>query len=153
MSQVVYNSEKTEKKKVIFSNDTGASVTLRSGYAVCYDYALATIAQAYTVKKPATANLKWFAGAICEEYDGVVVTNGSTAKIEIYIPTQYGQVIPVWITEDHSANIAKLEPTNGSFALTEGTTNKVALTVQLVNRSSTNGTCLSRLYGLSDPLA
>lgn len=153
MSQTTYNSEKVAKKKVIFNNGTGAEVTLRGGYAVCYDYDATTIAQAYTVEQPATANLSYFAGVITEEYDGRVVANGDTLQIEIYIPTKYGQIVPVWITEDHSANTALLEPTDGSFALTEGTTNKVARTVQLVDRSGTSGTALARLYGLSDPLA
>jgi len=153
MSQTTYNSEKVAKKKVRYSNDTGSPVTIRGGYAVCYDYSLATIAQAYTVKKPATDNLLWFAGIVTEEYDGKVVANGETLQIEIYIPTKYGQVVPVWITEDHSANIALLEITDGSFALTEGISRKVAKSVQLVNRNTTNGTCLAHLYGLSDPLA
>lgn len=153
MSQTVYNSEKIAKKKVIFNNNTGASVTLRGGYAVCYDYDAETIAQAYTVERPSTNALLYFAGVITEEYDGKIVANGDTLQIEIYIPTKYGQIVPVWSTEDHSANTALLEPTNGSFALTEGTTTKVARTVQLANRSSTNGTLLARLYGVSDPLA
>lgn len=153
MSQITYQSEKVAKKKVLFSNGTGASVTLRGGYALCYDQSLNTIAQSYTVVRPATANLAFFAGILTEEYDGVIVANGATRNVEIYIPTKYGQVVPVWITEDHSANIALLEPTDASFALTEGTTNKVAKSVQLVNRGTTNGTALSRLFGLSDPLA
>lgn len=153
MSQVTYQNEKTAKKKVLFYNGTGAEVTLRGGYAVCYDYDATDITQAYTVEQPATANLMWFAGVVTEEYDGVVVANGASRQIEIYIPTKYGQIVPVWSTEDHSANIALMEHTDGSFALTEGTTNKVAKTVQLANRGTTNGTLLARLYGLSDPLA
>lgn len=153
MSQTTYNSEKVAKKKVLFNNNTGAEVTLRGGYGVCYDYDATTIAQAYTVERPATNALKYFAGSICEEYDGKIVANGATLQIEIYVPTKYGQIVPVWISEDHSANTALLEVTDGSFAFTEGTTNKVARTVQLVNRGTTNGTCLARLYGLSDPLA
>ena len=153
MSQVTYKSEKVAKKKVQLYNDTGAAITIRGGYAVCYDYSQSDITQAYRVVQPATANLAWFAGAVTEEYDGRVVADGATINVEIYIPTKYGQVVPVWITEDHSANIALLEPTNGSFAFTEGTTTKVAKTVQLVNRGTTNGTALARLYGISDPLA
>lgn len=153
MSQTVYDSEKVAKKKVKFYNGTGASVTLRGGYAVCYDYDASTIAQAYTVERPSTNALKYFAGVITEEYDGKIVANGDTLQVEIYIPTKYGQIVNVWITEDHSANTALLEPTNGSFALTEGTTNKVARTVGLDNRGTTNGVTLARLYGLSDPLA
>lgn len=149
MSQVTYNSEKLEKKKVIFSNGTGAEVTLRGGYALCYDHSLYTIAQSYTVVRPATNNLRYLAGAVTEQYDGTVVANGGTAKIEIYVPTKWGQIVPLWITEDHSANEANLQISDSSFAFTEGSTTPCARTVQQVNRSSTNGTCLSRLFGVS----
>lgn len=153
MSQITYQSEKTAKKKVQLYNDTGVSLTLRGGYAVCYDYSQSDKTQAYRVVKPETNNLLWFAGVITEEYDGKVVAAGMTINVEIYIPTKYGQVVPVWIDEDHSANIALLEVVTGSWALDEGTATKVAKSVQLVNRNTTNGTCLARLYGLSDPLA
>jgi len=153
MSQISYKSEKLAKKKVLLYNDTGAAITIRGGYAVCYAYDATDISQAYLVERPATANLLWYAGQITEEYDGMGVADGAYRSVEIYIPTKYGQVVPVWITEDHSANTALLEPTDGSWALTEGTTTKVARTVQLVNRGTTNGTALARLYGISDPLA
>lgn len=153
MSQVTYKSEKTAKKKVIFTNNTGASVTLRGGYALCYDHSETDITQAYDVVRPATANLKYFAGVICEEYDDRVVANGATLQLEIYIPTKYGQIVPVWSNEDHSANTAVLEITDGSFVLIEGATNPVCRTVETENRGTTNGTLLARLYGLSDPLA
>lgn len=153
MSQVTYNSEKVAKKKVRFTNDTGASVTLRVGYALCYDHAEVTIAQAYDVVRPATLNLKYFAGFLCEEYDGIVVADGAVVSVEIYIPTKYGQVVPVWSTEDHSANTALLEIVDASFIAVEGTTNKVCRTVQLAKRDVTNGVLLARVYGLSDPLA
>jgi hypothetical protein len=152
-NQITYKSEKVAKKKVVFTNNTGASVTLRGGWAMCYDSTETDLAQAYDVIRPATANLSYFAGVVTEEYDGRTVANGATSNIEIYIPTKYGQVVPVFSSENHSANIALLEPVNGSFIMTEGTTNKVCKTVQLADRSSTNGTLLARLYGLSDPLA
>ena len=154
MSQISYKSEKLAKKKVNFYNDTGAAVTLRGGYALCYAYDATDISQSYMVERPATNNLLWFAGIVCEGHDGVVVAAGATRAIEIYIPTKYGQIISVWITEDHSANIAILEISDGSFALTEGATAaRVAKSVQLVKRDVTNGTCLARLYGIPDPLA
>jgi hypothetical protein len=153
MSQISYKSEKVAKKKVLLYNDTGAAITIRGGHAVCYAYDATDISQSYLVERPATANLLWFAGVITEEYDGFAVASEAYRAVEIYIPTKYGQVVPVFISEDHSANIALLEHTDGSFILTEGTTQKVAKTVQKVNRSTTNGTCLARLYGLSDPLA
>jgi len=153
MSQVTYLSEKTAKKKVIYYNNTGSSVTLQGGYAMCYDHAQTDKTQAYRVVQPATDNFMYFAGAVCSEYAGLVVANGGTAQIEIYIPTKYGQVVPLWSSEDHSSDTALLEITDGSFVFLEGTTNKVARTVQLANRSTTNGTLLARLYGLSDPLA
>ena len=154
MSQISYQSEKVAKKKVLLYNNTGADLVIRGGYAVCYDYDETDITQAYQVTQPETANLLWFAGVITEEYDGMGIANGASRAIEIYIPTKYGQVVPVWITEDHSANIAILEITDGSWALTEGATAaRVAKSVQLVNRNTTNGTCLARLHGIPDPLA
>lgn len=151
--QITYQSEKYAKKKVVFSNGTGADVTLRKGYAVCYDGSLGTAAECYTVIRPATDYLRYFAGLITAEYDGKVVANGAKLNIDICIPTQWGQVVEAWITEDHSGDRANLEITNGSFALTEGATTKVARTVQLVNRNTTNGTCRVRLYGVSHAVA
>ena len=153
MSQVVYKSEKLAKKKVLFYNDTGASVTLYGGYAVCYKHDETDITQAYTVVRPATANFKYFAGVIAVEWAGFVVADSVTIQIEILIPTKYGQIVEIWSNEDHSVNTALLEITNDSFVLVEGTTNKVCRTVQLAKRDVTNGTLLARLYGLSDPLA
>lgn len=153
MSQISYKSEKLAKKKVLLYNDTGNELTIRGGYAVCYDYSQTDLTQSYRVVKPETNNLLWYAGHITEEYDGFVVVAGASRAVEIYIPTKYGQVVPVWIDADHSANIALLEVVTGSWALVEGTTTKVAKSVQLVDRNTINGTCLARLYGLSDPLA
>lgn len=154
MSQVTYQGEKVAKKKVLFTNDTGASVTLRGGYALCYDDTETDISQAYDVIRPATSNLLYFAGVITEEYDGVVVADGASRQVEIYVPTKWGQVVPVWSTEDHSLNTALLEVLDGQFELTEGaTTGKVCRTVQLANRSGTNGTLLAKLYGIHEPLA
>ncbi len=152
-NQITYNSEKIAKKKVVFTNDTGSSLVLRGGYALCYDHSQTTIAQAYKVLRPATANLQYFAGVVTEEYDGKVVANGATLNIEIYIPTKYGQVVPVWISEDHSANVALLDITDGTFVLLEGSTVTVAKTVGEDNRGTTNGVTLARLYGISDPVA
>jgi len=152
MSQVTYLSEKTAKKRVEFYNGTGASVTLQGGYALCYDHSQTDKTQAYRVVQPATLNLKYFAGVVCAEEAGKVVADGDTIVIDIYIPTKYGQVVPVWNTEDHSANTAVLEITDGAFELLEGATNPVCRTVALTDRT-TPGTILSRLYGLSDPLA
>jgi len=153
MSQITYLSEKTAKKRVQFYNNTGASVTLQSGYALCYDHAQTDKTQAYRVVRPATLNLKYFAGVVCPEESGKVVASGAYANVDIYIPTKYGQVVEIWSSEDHSANTAVLEITDATFVLLEGATNAVARTVQLANRSGTNGTLLARLYGLSDPLA
>lgn len=153
MSQVTYNSEKIAKKKVVFYNDTGGSVTLRGGYALSYDYSQTDLTQAYRVVRPASANFLWFAGALTEEYDSKVVANGATLNVEIYVPTKYGQVVPVWITENHSANMALLEITDDSFAFTEGSSQKVVRTVGRDDRGTINGVTLARLYGLTDPLA
>lgn len=154
MSQISYNNEKVAKKKVLLYNNTGSELVIRGGYAVCYDHSQTDLTQAYRVVKPETNNLLWFAGVIIEECDGFKVAAGASRAVTIYIPTKYGQIVPVWINEDHSANIALLELVTDSWALTEGATAaKVARSVQLVNRSVINGTCLARLYGHSDPLA
>lgn len=152
MSQVTYLSEKTAKKKVLYYNDTGGSVTLQGGYAMCYDYTQVDKTQAYRVVRPATLAFKYFAGVVCPEYAGTVVADGKTVQIEIYIPTKYGQVVPVWNNENLSGAVALLEITNDSFILVEGATTKVCRTVQKVDRT-TPGIALARLYGLSDPLA
>ena len=151
MSQISYQSEKVAKKKVLLYNDTGADVVIRGGYAVCYEYSDTDITQAYKVIRPETSSLKYFAGVITEEYDGMSIADGASKAIEIYIPTKYGQVVPVWVTGDVSA-VQLLEITTGSWALAIGGTTKVCRTVQSVNRT-TPGIALARLYGISDPLA
>ena len=152
MSQITYLSEKIAKKRVQFYNGTGASVTLMGGWALCYDHAQTDLTQAYRVVRPATLNLKYFAGIIVPEEAGKVVADGATIMIDIYIPTKYGQCVDVWSSENHSANTAVLEIVDASFIPVEGATNPICRTVELTDRT-TPGVILSRLYGLSDPLA
>jgi hypothetical protein len=140
-------------KRVRFYNGTGSAVTLKNGYAVCYDISETDITIATKVVQPATANLKQFAGIIVNLHQPQSVADTKYVTIDIAIPAPHGPVVPVWISEDHSANSALLEVTDGTFVLLEGATTKVALSVQLVNRSVTNGTCLAKLHGVSDPLA
>jgi len=155
MSQVTYNkeSEKIEKKKVEFYNGTGAEVTLRTGYAFCYDHDYGTasdaeVGRAWRVEQPATANLAYFAGVLAPGYDGETVADGSTKVVEIHVPNTRGQVIKVWTDQNCTINSTVLAPSDGSFALGAASDGyDVAKVTQTVNRSGTNGTVLARLFG------
>ena len=164
MSQVLYNHEKTYKKHVFY---TGTD-TLRVGYALCYDADAVRSAgssdavtagsksaktaadfydeRAIRVEKPTVDNIKHFAGAVVEEYDG---TEGP-AFIEIYVPMSCGQKVDVWTEENCTIDTTLLSVKQGSYAfgaVDEGAV--VARALQTKDRSSPNGTVQALLFSLS----
>jgi len=153
--------EHVSKKQVSFYNDTGAEVTLRGGYAVCYDqdYGDATavdFTRASRVLKPATANLGHFAGVISEEWDGTVVANGKQHNIEINDPVKGGQKVSAWTDQSVELDVTILYVEDGNFSLTDkpgiadGEKYAVARALQTVDRSTDNGTTLVLLVGLEN---
>jgi len=151
--------ETPPKKAVDFYNGTGAEVLLRGGYAVCYDQDYGTASavdytRAHRVLKPATANLKHFAGVLAPEMDGLVVPNGKSQKVEILEASAPGALCEVWTDQSVTLDTTRLYVENGSFALTnkpDSPNNEskcVAVAMQTVDRSSNNGVCQAKLVGL-----
>ncbi len=165
MSIVLKENEKLDKKKVFY---TGTD-TLGSGYNLCYDadatrsaetdqgaltgaYLSAKTAadeysgRAWRVEKPSTSNLENYAGAVVEEYAGVV----GPAAIEIYVPKARGQKVLVYTEENCTIDSTVLTLKAGSYAaggVNEGPI--IAKAMQTIDRSSTNATVQALLIGLS----
>ncbi len=157
MSQVTYNSEKTEKKAVRY---TGTD-TLREGYLLCYeaDFAGADATEGITgdatvrnplrairVEKPAADNIENFAGVVGPGFDGKV----GPVNIDILIPTARGQKVNIWSEESTTINATILSLKVGSYAAgssSEGS--RIGKALQTVDRSSTNGVVYSMLEVLA----
>ena len=95
------------------------------------------------VEKPATANLQWFAGVVVGNSSGIT----GPCAVDIYIPN--GACIPVYTNK--SCTIGQsLGITNASYVLQavtgDGTPIPCARVEETVDRSSTNGIALARLY-------
>jgi hypothetical protein len=162
MSQVMRKGEKTAKKKVYF---TGTD-TLYAGYHLCYDAdavraaetnvaitaandsaktaANEYIERANRVEKPSTTNLRHYAGAVVEEYDGKV----GPCSIEIYVPVSRGQKVMIRTEESCTIDQTVLSLKAGSYdAGGEGEGPAIALACQTVDRSSTSGLVQALLVG------
>ena len=147
-SQVQYKSEKISKKKVYFEGTD----TLQEGYALCYNRdsgtaATATIARAYLVEKPATANLKYFAGVVSSESAGVTGPQWVTIIESRGAPT----VTNVFTDQSCTLGTTKLAVKNGDYALgaAGSATVNVALALQTVDRSGTDGLVQAQIEDVS----
>jgi hypothetical protein len=115
-------------KTVYFYNDTGASVTIREGYAFCYDLddtnapavPGATVDRRNTrgnrVLRPATATLAAFAGVATQSQAGLVVPASTGAFVEINVPVPGGVAIG-WTKVSMTKGTTTLNVTNGTFEL------------------------------------
>lgn len=154
------------KKRVVF-RPASSTDTLKTGYALCYNYdlvedwqentqtapdgpdAVASYAEGnqefnarfLTVEKPLGKNIDHFAGWVCEESDGA----GDGEFINIYVPVE-GAVIPVYtdLSVANSATVLAVNP--GSYAMGNpvyggSTTSSVmqGIALETINRSSVNG--------------
>lgn len=155
MSQIVYENEKIQRKKVFY---TGTD-TLRRGYSLCYDADFAGSGttpgktgdatvfnqlRAWRVEKPAVGNLQHYAGVVAEGFDGVT----GPASIEIVVPTRRGQKVDIWTEEDCTIDSTMLGLKAGSYAAgsaSEG--HAIAKALQTVDRSTTDGVVQAVLYG------
>jgi hypothetical protein len=142
-------SEKVAKKRVKFTGDDA----LKIGYAVCYNRDSTTgnsagaedLYRAWEVEKPATANLKDFAGLVANDYSAV--TGGQ--MIEIIEPRRAGTVCRGYAGVACTLGTTKLAIQNATYTLeAAGSSNvTVALANQTVDRSSTEGICQVILTG------
>jgi len=149
-SQVTYKNEKLATKMVRY---TGTD-TLGEGYALCYDRDTGTAgasdeARAYQAEKPATANLKFFAGVVHPTSAGKT----GPCWVKIIIPESRGVVCNVHADQDCTQLTTKLAVKDNSYALGaagSGTVN-VATAVQTVDRSSSAGSVQAILEGVGGP--
>jgi hypothetical protein len=165
MSIVTRQHEKMDKKKVYYTG----SDTLQAGYHLCYDadairsaeesygkitgaeLSAKTAADEYNerasrVEKPSATNLQHYAGALVEEYAGVV----GPAGVEIYVPKARGQKVLIATDQSCTIDTTVLTLQAGSyFAGGQGDGPAIAKAVQTIDRSSTNGTVQALLVGLS----
>lgn len=145
MTQAYQPSEKPSVKRVLLVNTVD---TMHEGYPVCYNRDTTTgdsaaavdMNRAYQVEKPATANLKDFAGVIAKRSDGVV---GKSAGIEVSIvePTAAGRVCNVWADESCTILTTKLALTGSTWAFgaEAAAATTWATANQTIDRSDTAG--------------
>jgi hypothetical protein len=95
------------------------------------------------VEKPATANLKFFAGVVAP---GGYVGKTGPRWINIYVPN--GAIIPVRATDNLTIGDG-LYITDGDYELTTTSTSNelVARAIEAVDRSSTEGIALAKMFG------
>jgi hypothetical protein len=153
-----FGTESQARRKRVYYEGTD---TIYEGMALCYNYdttsnilgfdpedevVSSTTAEGYQnegkflrVEEPATANLAFFAG---------VVAGGSYAGltgprwIDIYIPN--GAIVPVRSELSTTVGVTAFHIQNGEYEL--GATGRpVAIAMETVNRSDTNGICLAKL--------
>jgi hypothetical protein len=153
-NQVQYNNEKVTKKAVIFVNATGASVTIKDGWLVCYDadYGTATAdvpLRAMRVEVPTLANAKNFAGVI-DNGESFVVANGATQKISIIVPSKRGQKINIFTDQSCTQDTTLLSLKAGHVAGASTSGPVIARALQTVDRSSTNGLVQAEFFGLGE---
>ncbi|KKN72405.1 hypothetical protein LCGC14_0411180 [marine sediment metagenome] len=144
MSQVTYKSEKVSKKRVMFENNTGSSVTVRGGWQVVYDQNQGTATdvdgERATRVQINDGNAKNYAGALTEEHDGKIVADGGTRLMDIYVPTADGQKVPIWTDQNCTIDVTILTLQDNSHVaggVIEG--RPIARAMQTVDRSSTAG--------------
>ncbi|MDI9587882.1 MAG: hypothetical protein QM234_02845, partial [Acidobacteriota bacterium] len=146
---VQYNTEKVSKKKVFYSGTD----TLYTGYALCYNRTVGTAtdavtARAYTVIKPTTATLPFFAGVVHEESSGKTGPGWFT----IVEPNQAtGVVVPVYTDQNCTIAVTQLGPKNDSYALGAygASAPYGALAMQTVDRTGAAGVALAQLMGVN----
>jgi len=151
MSQVTYKdiSEKLTTKKVWYEG----SDTLVGGSLLCYngDYGTASsadTARAWRVEKPATANLKYFAGVLAEKYDNFT----GPGMVEIYVSTRRGQRINILSDQNCTLGSTILAVKNADYAAGAAADGyNIARAAQTVDRSGTDGQVQVELYGF-DPI-
>ena len=151
MSQVTYNNEKRDVKKVKLQNDSGSEITVRGGHLVVYnaDNGTATVAdetRAVRVEINATGKSEDFAGVIDARYDGKLIADGGVLQMEIAVPTSRGQLVEIFTDQNCTLGTTILTLQSASFiagGIEEGV--PIAIAAQTVDRSTTSGTVLARL--------
>jgi hypothetical protein len=144
-----------------FYNGTGASVTLKEGEALSYDNDDTTapvtpsatqdvkIARGRQVVTPATANLGGYAGFVAKSSAGKVIANGDRATIDVVKPRK-GDVANLYVNINCTKNSSLIGITNAGgrthATVADATINidLVAIALQTVDRSGTNGLVLAR---------
>ncbi|KKN79139.1 hypothetical protein LCGC14_0343270 [marine sediment metagenome] len=158
MSQVTYNSEKHDLKKVKLQNDSGSTITVRGGHLVVYNANFGTAAdsdekRSVRVEVNASGNSEHFAGVIDTRYDGKLIEDGRFLQMEVAVPVARGQLVEIWTDQNCTlgATVLTLRPTSFvAGGIEDGV--PIAVAQQTVDRSSTAGTVLARLQWPLQPL-
>ena len=159
LSRFSYIEQSAQKKRVLYE---GTSV-IYQGMPVCYNYdttdnidgydAASAAAQSTTaegnqnegkyvrVEDPVTTNLAFFAGVVAGT-DKEGKTGDGNTWIEIYIPN--GAVVPVRTDASTTVGVTVLGIANGSTLCASGG-RAVAVAMETVDRSDTNGIVLAKL--------
>ena len=145
--------DKSKLKKVFFTGTT----QVKEGQAFCYNWDSTTGGSAgefdgyrhWQVEKPATANLKYFAGVAAADY----AANAAGRVIEIHEPDSSRRGINVWTDISTTAGTTKLALVGGThaFQAVGNTRMTVANAIQTEDRSSTAGVVQAFLGGTPGP--
>jgi hypothetical protein len=159
--QQVNGSQELDIVSYNFYNGTGSSVTLKEGEAVayCVDDTLAPvtpsasqdqkIARGRRVQTPVTANLGGYAGCVAPSSAGKVIADGTSAQIDVIRPRK-GDAVRLYTNVNCTKASSLLGITNAGgrthVTIADATINidLVAIALETVDRSSTNGTVLAR---------
>lgn len=145
--QVVFEGTERIAKKVVYYEGTDA---LDEGDCLCYnrDYGTASAEdedRAYRAEKPSATNLKWFAGTVSDKSAGKT----GPGLFELNVPVTNGQMVPVRTDQSCTINTTILTLVAGQYqAGGPGEGIPIALALQTVDRSSTEGTVLANLTGI-----
>lgn len=164
------------RKRVKYVNASGSSVTLNQGEPMCYNQDVTTNILGYSdsegggvdcqttptttgegyqneakflqVENPASGNTMWFAGPICPgSWCGTAVANGAEKWIEVYVPN--GAIVPIRTSKSCTIGdtVGIAEDSRTFDAVTgDGDPLPVAMVEETVDRSSTNGLVLAKLF-------
>ena len=129
------------------------SDTLKEGYCLCYDIDTTTVdaatltsdARGFYVEKPSATNVRFFAGVVAAQSDGVT----GPACIDIIDISDRNMSANVWTEENCTIGTTVLSVKPASYAAgssLEGPA--IGIATQTIDRSSTNGVAQAKLYNV-----
>lgn len=168
MGLVTWGSDEQAVRKTVYYEGTSTPV---GGMPVCYNwdttdnwhgYGEATLGAAPTeqgttaegehnegkyirVEDPATANIQWFAGVICNDSINIG-TSGGACTVEIFVPN--GAIVPVLASVECTVGRTVLAINNAATTLGHATTSGRPIAVAMETNATldtTNGVVLAKL--------
>ena len=135
---VVYNADEMEPTKIVYYSGEDE---LKAGYCLCYKHdatVYATdrkLARGVQVVKPATNNLKLFAGVVHTESDGVT----GPGYIKIVEPRR-GTMVNALCKSNSTVNTTELKLANGEYHMVAGTEHRGAENVAVAGETKNTST-------------